>query len=267
MGIKEKEYLAKINYDTFQKEYPNFEFNNSEAFDYWIEKLKQGEELMLDENRFYFLLKHTDFKLVYLSQNFEKIFGNEVNAKCKNRLTFNFRRLHWKHLGSMLNYVRWGRSFSNEYSDKVHWANHFRYYCGIKLRHVNGTHRTIFVKLKFILFKEDGFPVLSLCEANDITHLFKSDLYWARLTAENEQYRFTCFHVSKGTKKKYDDILSSRELEILKLCAQQMSNKEIGSLLGISFQTVLKHRKNMIGRTGVKDMAGLLHICNLCDLI
>lgn len=52
--------------------------------------------------------------------------------------------------------------------------------------------------------------------------------------------------------------LTDRELEILKLIAQEYSNAQIGDTLFISERTVETHRKNMLRKTNNKTIVGLL---------
>ncbi len=52
--------------------------------------------------------------------------------------------------------------------------------------------------------------------------------------------------------------LTDRELEILSLIAQEMSNAEIGRTLFISERTVETHRKNMLRKTNNKTIVGLM---------
>ncbi len=54
------------------------------------------------------------------------------------------------------------------------------------------------------------------------------------------------------------DLLTERELEILKLIAQGFSNSEIGEKLFISPRTVDKHRTNIMEKIGVNNIAGLI---------
>lgn len=51
--------------------------------------------------------------------------------------------------------------------------------------------------------------------------------------------------------------LSDREIEVLKLVAQGLMNKEIADKLCISIHTVISHRKNINRKTGIKSVAGL----------
>ncbi len=54
--------------------------------------------------------------------------------------------------------------------------------------------------------------------------------------------------------------LTKREIEVLRLITQALSNKEIASELYISDQTVSVHRKNIMRKLGVNNTAGLLAI-------
>lgn len=52
--------------------------------------------------------------------------------------------------------------------------------------------------------------------------------------------------------------LTTREIEILKLIAEGLSNKEIGEQLYISHRTVDTHRTNLMKKLGVNKIAGLI---------
>jgi len=60
-----------------------------------------------------------------------------------------------------------------------------------------------------------------------------------------------------------DDVqaISPRELEVLKLIASGLINKEIADRLNISLNTVLSHRKNITAKLGIKTVSGLIFYC------
>lgn len=109
-------------------------------------------------------------------------------------------------------------------------------------------------------------------------YLLKSDQEDAVLTAlhhiiEGKTYLGTGVHLKKQTRKrygrrngrrsfeerfirKYD--LTKRELEVLKLITEALSNKEIAQSLFISAQTVSVHRKNIMRKLGVSNTAGIM---------
>ena len=51
--------------------------------------------------------------------------------------------------------------------------------------------------------------------------------------------------------------LSPREMEVLQLIAEGMSNKGVAARLGVSFKTVDKHRQQLMGKLDIHDIAGL----------
>jgi len=53
------------------------------------------------------------------------------------------------------------------------------------------------------------------------------------------------------------DLLSEREIDVLKLLAAGKANKEIADKLNISINTVISHRKNISQKTGIKSVSGL----------
>ena len=52
--------------------------------------------------------------------------------------------------------------------------------------------------------------------------------------------------------------LTEREIEILKLISEGLSNKEIGDQLFISHRTVDTHRTNLMKKHNVHNIAGLI---------
>ena len=52
-------------------------------------------------------------------------------------------------------------------------------------------------------------------------------------------------------------VISDRELEVLRLVALGLTNKEISDQLSISAHTVITHRKNITAKLGIKTIAGL----------
>jgi two-component system, NarL family, response regulator NreC len=58
--------------------------------------------------------------------------------------------------------------------------------------------------------------------------------------------------------KQVSEILSKREIEILKLICKEFSNGEIAEKLFLSISTVETHRKNLIAKLGVNNTVGLV---------
>lgn len=67
--------------------------------------------------------------------------------------------------------------------------------------------------------------------------------------------------------RKVDEILSRREIEVLKLVCKEYSNAEIAQKLFLSISTVETHRKNLIAKLGVQNTVGLVKFAIRNNLI
>jgi len=56
------------------------------------------------------------------------------------------------------------------------------------------------------------------------------------------------------------NILTKREQEIIKLLAYEYSTKEIANHLCISYETAKTHRKNIILKLAIKNVAGAIRV-------
>ncbi len=97
---------------------------------------------------------------------------------------------------------------------------------------------------------------------NAIEEIIKGNIYLGKglpsVSIGNEKLRKRSpIYSDPFTKKHY---LTKREIEILNLIAQAMSNKEIARELFISDQTVGVHRKNIMRKLGVSNTAGLVKL-------
>ena len=63
------------------------------------------------------------------------------------------------------------------------------------------------------------------------------------------------------------NVLSPREVEIIRLIAKEYTSADIGRMLFISEHTVETHRKNIWRKTGVKSIVGLLNFAHEHQLI
>lgn len=97
-------------------------------------------------------------------------------------------------------------------------------------------------------------PKEELCKA--IKHIMRGDNYYSK-----EIYQ-TIIESIAGKKPKQrlslEISLSKREKEVLQLIVKEFSNKEIAEKLFISIRTVEAHKRNLLDKTGAKNIAGLV---------
>jgi len=263
-----KEHWRQRHYGQFQKEFiEQFQGGNPILTPELVEKIKILEEFSPDKKRFFVLFSHEKFYPLYISKNVEAAGGFTLEEIYDGGLYFMFKQIHWSHLSAMIQVVRWGKRYLKFVDNRVSTLNQNAYHCGVKFKDKWKNWRTIFIKQKILLASKDNQPIFSFLEVEEITSIYKGSAYWMRFTNTNEYTTFTRAYFSNGAKKEYADVLSSREIEILKLIIAKKTTSEISELLNITKETILKHRKNMINRLGVKDMTGLIYLCRLCQLI
>lgn len=61
--------------------------------------------------------------------------------------------------------------------------------------------------------------------------------------------------------------LTPREIDIVRLLAKEMTNEKIAEELFISYRTVETHRKNIMQKTGAKNLAGLINFAHSNGLL
>lgn len=93
--------------------------------------------------------------------------------------------------------------------------------------------------------------VTALRSVNDGGSYFSKDI---NIGDRDEDFRNTITIEDK----QIDEILSRRELEVLKLICREYSNAEIADKLFLSVSTVETHRKNLIAKLGVNNTVGLV---------
>jgi DNA-binding NarL/FixJ family response regulator len=65
-------------------------------------------------------------------------------------------------------------------------------------------------------------------------------------------------NISSKPKKQTETDLSARELEILKLICENLTNEQIADKVNLSYDTVKWHRANILSKTGCNNAVGLL---------
>ncbi|HET8810563.1 MAG TPA: response regulator transcription factor [Flavobacteriaceae bacterium] len=82
-----------------------------------------------------------------------------------------------------------------------------------------------------------------------------------------EVLRENSAQLKKTSRFSFDETLTNREEEIIKLVCKQYNTKEIAEKLFISHRTVEGHRNSLLLKTGSKNVAGLVVYAILHDLV
>ena len=137
----------------------------------------------------------------------------------------------------------------------------------LKIRETYGTDIAVIVLSMY----DDGGHIMDLVEAGTSGYLLKNThdaelLNAIRMVAKGRMYFSPevadkieqLVHTTRTKEVTNEPHLTEREIEILRLIADELSNAEIAARLFISERTVETHRKNMLRKTGHKSVVGLL---------
>ena len=220
--------------------------------------------LSLNDNSVKFVYDQANFKLLKVSKNFEEITGlKEEEIENLGNIMMHFPPDCVKFLLKTTEHqiVSLTDSISKNH-------NSFQFtICGLSAMDKNGkiTHRFLIHYTPY-RFNEIGQTQLAIGTLFKINFMLKSDTMWARLAHGEGEKEIT--HISsEDLEYKHKDILSEREIEILKCIAEGMDADEIAKTLFISPHTIKNHRKNMLAKTGLCDTTALIQVCRTCGIL
>jgi len=98
-----------------------------------------------------------------------------------------------------------------------------------------------------------------------INNILKGENYYSK-----DVYETIIAHIAHTKPKQrltLDKDLSDREKEVLQLIVQEHSNQEIADKLFISIRTAESHKRNLLEKTGCKNIAGLVMYAVERDLL
>ena len=118
---------------------------------------------------------------------------------------------------------------------------------------------TLYQQNAFIMSPETGLPHYSIGLLSDIGHLKNENSIFHQIGKminhenidEKEIVYSTTYYPSSN-------LLTSREIEILKLMSEGMNSKAIAKNLYLSESTVINHRKNMLAKSSSKNVAQMI---------
>ena len=208
------------------------------------------------------LIDHTRHQAFYLSDNFERITGIKPRDFFGWKSMFLFRLMSPTHYSYAYRTIQEGAKFFDatplEKRTQIR-----RFAAGMKFYNGDRKIRRIFSKSQSIILGKQGQLNISAFYIYDVSHLIKGSNYWIRHAAPDQT---SCFVKQKG-KQHFDDLLSPRETEIVRLLADHRTSNEIADQLFLAAGTVEKHRKNMLKRTGAVTSTALVHLCKMAEIV
>ncbi len=205
-------------------------------------------------------------EVYYMSDNYLKMTGYSCSEKDYKR----WATLYWMRdlpVAQSLFFLQMSWFYRTVVKSKLsERQGSFTFYLHNLMLHPPGSYRHHFsITGDSLEITRDGSVLVMLTIKKDVAGLIKPDSCWWAEYHINGQYTYH-FHENER-KFQRGSILSMREREILLMIRQGMSTKQISEKLFISPHTVDKHRKNMLEKTGVRDLSALIQVCETAEII
>ncbi len=198
---------------------------------------------------------HAEFWGLLPEGNMGERMVNILDLLDKEYTQFPYESVEWftKVLGQV--------PFDERVNMKIHHS-------GMRFTRLDGKPISIFSQGMPIQVDENRNFIYTLNYVQNIYHLVKKNFpyYWIRFAYGQQQQFVQSFHSNDKNYAK-NDLLSTREKEILVLIAEDLDTKEIAQRLFISVNTVGNHRSNMIDRLGARDTTALVQLAKMTGMI
>lgn len=224
------------------------------------------DELAHNNESVFLIFDRNSWKIQYFGKNMESIFGYPNNQFKKQNIQLLFEALSPHHIDFPIIISKWINEIYDAPREKKATERLKFSYCGVQFIHKDGHILSLLVQYLCIAKSPDGRSTNGIVIIEDASHLLKGNFYWARCISLESGECQAYFNSNKKFETT-QDIISLREKDVLRLIAKGYSSKEIADQLFITQNTVERHRKNMIARTGAKDTTALVHICRRVGVI
>jgi DNA-binding CsgD family transcriptional regulator len=211
-----------------------------------------------------FIIEYRTWSYLYCSSNIEEITGYSASDALKYGPKFTLSHLHTDDLGNQEKAHRLSVEIFRRLPDKEKG----RYKFAFTFKHINPNGETVVILQTSIFLKWDdqGRPLVKLILVTDISaYKHNNDVVFfvSQLNAAGRNH----IVVQKNFSDKEAHILSTREMEIVHLIAQERSSGNIAQRLGISLNTVKNHRKSILAKLGCRNRAQLISLAKLYGLL
>jgi DNA-binding CsgD family transcriptional regulator len=198
-----------------------------------------------------------DYQKFYISKNVKEIWGYSLNDS-KLGILQHIKMVSFNHALFPIIGGKWYLKClkSPLYEDKINQKIAFM---GAQFKTSFGQTKRTFIQTGHLEEDADRNPTNIINSIQDISHLMKDDFWWGRYSYGENNQHVKYYHSSMG-RSTDSDIISDREKDVLRLIQQGLDSPEIADKLCLSLATVHTHRKNMLARTGMKDVTGLLQV-------
>lgn len=205
-----------------------------------------------------YLLDYTTGKYLIMSNSSQMLLGYKPNVFMDNGIGFTINSYHKDDLQLYNEKMFPDRlEILKAIAPDEHRNYVFSY--SFRLKNSKGKYVNLLQRNCFVKSASNGMPLLSLGMVINVEH-FKKENPVIQLVEKINAEDNSCEPVYKKVYylKEEEQLISKREKEILLWMAEGLTSSEIANKLFISEHTVINHRKNMLLKYGVNNVAALI---------
>ncbi len=122
-------------------------------------------------------------------------------------------------------------------------------------RHKNGNYIKLLRQSRVYSTNKDGIMISNLSHLSDISFIDNSSkINWVLQTDDNRKLK----HIEKAIKTSIRKKFTTREEQILKMLSAGLISREIARKLGTSIHTINTQRRNLLEKTGCRNVVSLI---------
>lgn len=217
-------------------------------------------------NMLYLIMDYTKLEIIFFSDNVEELFGYTDEEVNKKKIKLIFDAMSVDLLMFPFKIVNWHNSIVKENGTSQLLEGFSYTYCGLSGKKKNGDKVKVLINHWPFDIQKNGYGRLGLIALQDITFLYSGKHYWGKIDFDKHPQLNKYFH-SNDKLGRFDNMFSAREKDILKLINEGLTSRDISEKLFISHGTVDKHRKNIIEKSGFKDIPSLFQVFSINKLL
>jgi hypothetical protein len=201
------------------------------------------EEINNINNSFIAVIDLVKMSYQYVSPNIKTATGFSVEDFLNNGVKLVFDNYHPDSLMTQKAIHKECTKFLNKLKTKD--KPNYRFCYDLRFKNSNGNYIRILQRNKFLMFDQNGKPLLVLAVCNEITE-YRTEQKQLLLITKVSKGKETIVLKKEFYPEYENGILTRKETEVWKMVSEGYKSKEIAQKLDISPNTVLTHRKRII---------------------
>lgn len=231
----------------------------------YIEKLKELDANTPYLESFILVTNTSTQSYEYIGKNFEPTLGLDRNKMMSNGLNYYIAYYHPDDISILFKAFEDLMVFTMTHLN-LEQRQRVVYSWNYRIKDAKGKFKNMQVQQTPIFFDANGKPIIGY-SLNTITGNGKIEPIVATCKLFNSDNIYETLYTKNYYYDSLANLLSKRELEILKFIGKGNTTKFIAENLNISEQTVSSHRKNILKKIELNSTAEIIAYCNKYDVV